>query len=150
MIKTFWGQIIHPGQTLEIECPDDVYTIVTGACLGELPTGRSGQSVLRAKIKKVLLDQIDPNKDSDPFQIHECIFAILIPEKMEFVRFSHLFSPLNTVELKVEGDFDVHVSGIYRPIQGDVSDDDIEEEEEEELTEQQLQQKLEKYIKPAK
>jgi hypothetical protein len=148
MIKTFWGRVIGPGESVEIECPDDVYTILTGACLGEIPDGKSGQTVLKAKVKRVLWDDAIESTELDPVQIDECIFAVLIPGKIEFIKLSHQFSPLNSLHLIVEGDFDVHVSGIYRPLPIDVEEE--EEEEEEELTEQQLQAKLEKYIRPAK
>jgi hypothetical protein len=42
----FWGQVVRAGKSAQLTCADDVYTVMTGVCLGEIPPGEYGPAVL--------------------------------------------------------------------------------------------------------
>jgi hypothetical protein len=133
--SSFWGQIVRAGESAKLVCADDVYTVMTGACLGQVPPDESAPAMLRAKVTTVLLDRVEPDVNSEPKEVTEAILAVLEPGGREQLEVQHVFSPLNSVEVSVAGRLDIHISGTYVPLESDSDEEwDEEEEEEEEQT----------------
>jgi hypothetical protein len=126
----FWGQVVRAGGSAHLTCADDVYTVMTGACLGEIPAGGSGPAVLRAKVTTILLDRVDPEANPEPKEVAEAILAVLEPGGREQLNVKHVFSPLNSVELSAAGALDIHISGTYAPLEPGEEEEWTEEEEE--------------------
>ena len=126
VIQTFWGKMIKPGEKVELESPDDVYTIMTNICLGEIDKKFINQSsTVKGKVETIQIDKIDPEGVSEPKEIINTVFGILTPSKCEHIRLHNFFSPLSTVELEVDGANNVYVSGTYIPIS---NEDEMEED----------------------
>lgn len=146
VLPLFWGKVVNPGEKVLVEFPSDAYLVLTNACIPDVD-GENATAVLKAKIQTFLMDKVDPNDDKDHFETAESVFAVLTKGECEHIQLKHVFSPLSTLELTVEGGVPVHVSGTLRPIEPDEEEVFDEEEEEEELNEEQLKEKLKKYIK---
>lgn len=147
----FWGQIVKAGETSHVEQPENVYTVLTAACLADIPSdNKVSVALLKGKVKTVLIDQIDPKAETDPITIQTSTFAKLIPNKHEHVLLHHVFSPLNELELEASGPYDIHISGYYQPFDEEEEIPEFEEdvsEEEEDLDEEKAKEKALKLIK---
>lgn len=154
-VPSFWGVVVTPGVKVELNSPDDYYTIITGAALPDYDKSKSGESsILKGTVHTTVIDKIDPEKEFDPETVTNTNFAYLTPEKTEYVKMNHIFSPLSKVELEVVGPHVVHVSGKYIPV--DVNEDEEEEfpdfdDSDYDLDDEQLTEKLKKkYIQKPK
>lgn len=142
VIPLIWNQIIQPGKLQAVETPDDVYTLLQNVCIEN-----EGKAILKGKITSFLIDKVGESEE-EPVEVSEVTFAYLETGKCEHMTLHHVFSPLNTLELFVDGDVPVHVTGKYTPIEAEDEYDDMEEEEEEEeLTEEQIKAKVDQYLK---
>jgi hypothetical protein len=131
-IKLFWGHAIPPGSSVHLDDGDDIYTILTNASLGIRSEDAQGSSTLRGRVDSVLIDKLIPNSTFDAIVTRETIFAVLTAGGTEQVQLNQSFSPLDRVELSVDGDFEVYVSGTREL----VDEEGEGEEEEEELGEE--------------
>ncbi|OHS95113.1 hypothetical protein TRFO_38660 [Tritrichomonas foetus] len=149
--QSFWGVVVSPGTKLTLSPPEDVYTLITSACLGEFDENNpSSTSKLTGTIHTTNINEIDPTKDFDPEEITQTTFAFLTPGKCEQVKLNHIFSPLSRIELEVDGAHPVFVAGKYAPVDSHDEEEDIPEEEED-LNDEELMAKLkEKYVKKPK
>ena len=126
-IPLHWGQIISPGKTAELDFPHDCSLFVTNICCAKYPDTEKGKKVnVIAHVKT-----IDTNLDADEntFIENSSIIASFIIGKKEFVNTDFVFSPLNTVSIKVDGNVEVHLQG-YLDILDDGEEEEMIEEEE--------------------
>lgn len=154
MKQSFWGVVVSPGIKVELESPDDYYTIITGVALPEYEQSNVGESsILKGTVRTTVIDKIDPEKESDPETITKTNFAYLTPEKTEYVKMNHVFSPLSKVELEVIGPHTVHVSGKYLPVDHSGEEEDFPDfdDSDYDLNDAELTEKLkQKYIQKPK
>jgi hypothetical protein len=90
-------------------------------------------------VTTILRDQVDPEVNSEPKTIAETIIAVLEPGRREQLKVSHVFSPLNSVEVSAAGGLDIHISGKHVPLEAGDEEEWTEEEEEEECEEERAQ-----------
>lgn len=135
--QTLWGKKLAANKKMLMEFPDEVYSYITSACLGEVT--ENAPSVLEATVETVMIDEME-GQTAD-VKKETFVVATLTPNQCEQAPLDLVFSPLNKVTLEVKGPNAIHVSGMYDAL----SDDDMEEEEEEEeeeMTEEFLVNKL--------
>ena len=129
--QSFWGIIIKPGEKKTLNPPDEVYTIISNASLGELPENPEEiSSKLIAYIETTSLP--DENETAETMSTHT-LLADLIPNKCEQTILSNTFGPLSTVSLENQGVYDIYVSGYYQPTcedeEEEIDEEDLDEEE---------------------
>jgi hypothetical protein len=148
--QLFWGIKVPANGKVKLPILDNLYTELTGACLGEL-TGL-GESVLRVQVETILIDNIDDVTGEAEVRNEDIVVTILQPGQTEHSQVWLRFSPLNRVELQVTGPNNIHVCGFYDQLddeEDDAEEDDSEEEEEEvgdALNETQLAQQVMKLL----
>ncbi|KAH0792163.1 hypothetical protein GPJ56_003962 [Histomonas meleagridis] len=123
-IQTFWGVSIPAGKKVELQIPDNLYTIVTNICLGEIT--KQEPTKVKLYLETILIDEIDEAKQEAPTEKHETVLTILIPNQFEQFPTNQIYSPLNKVYIEADGPNTIYISGYYDDIE-----DDAEEEEEE-------------------
>ena len=108
----FWGAILPPGESVNIDCPDCEYIILTSACLPKVD-----DSTKTSRIKTVIriipvlecssavkdekptgkLDEVPNNTET------ETLICTLIPNVCEYQKLEIVFSPLNECYFKNTG-----------------------------------------------
>ena len=126
----FWSKKVIPNERAHIDIPDNSYVSITNVCIPELPKDDKSPIRLIAHVKLIKPDE--NNKDSFTTTQSTCLIASLIPGKIEQQQINVLFSPLNIVELEVQGTVPIHVSGIRQQIHVLVEEEEEEEQNEEE------------------
>ena len=130
----FWSKKVIPGQRTHIEIPDDCYVSITNVCIPELPKDDDKSPIrLIAHIKIIKPDK--NNEESFTTTNNTCLISSLVPGKIEQQQINVLFSPLNIVELEVNGTVPIHISGIRQQIQSLIEEEEEEEEEQIEINE---------------
>jgi hypothetical protein len=130
LTQVFWGLKVPANGKASLPLQDEAYTKVTNASLADITD--PAPSVLKARVTTILLDQLDDATGEAPQRTEEIVLAVLRPNVTEQTKLDLVFSPLNTVEVRVIGPNDVHISGVYDRTE---EDDDGEEEEEEAIPE---------------
>lgn len=137
-----WGKQINPGDIIQLDPPEDVYTVISNVAFGDLPENpQKNSSILIAEIKTTHIEQIQKEIDSPPIEISNVQIATLIPGKIDQIKVNHSYSPLSDVTLKVSGLYPLYVSGNYIPINEMLNEEEEEIPEEEEMDEKEAQEK---------
>ncbi|KAH0792777.1 hypothetical protein GPJ56_003400 [Histomonas meleagridis] len=127
----FWAKKVIPGENSHLDIPDDCYVSITNVCIPELPENGDDSPIrLFAHVKIIKPDK--SNKDGFTATQSTCLIASLIPKKIEQQQINVLFSPLNIVDLEVQGSVPIHVSGIRQQINSLIEEEEEEEQFEEE------------------
>lgn len=139
-VPEFWGVVLPPGESVDIDCPDYAYLVVTSACLPKVDDNTKISRV-KAVLKNIPVLECYPtdSEEKPTGKVEESkndveaerLICTLIPKVKEYQKLEVVLSPLNYGYFKNTGNSEVHLAGILSPI----TDPFVEEEEEEEAKE---------------
>lgn len=132
---SFWCQVIPAGKEAMLEFGVASTLVITNACLGEWDGANSDPVRLTANVKTMQLGDACGCEEEDQTECgyteQVATVCVLTPGKVEHAHLGVIFSTLNSVEMKNEGAYDIHLSGFLE----DNEELWFEEEEEEAVEE---------------
>ena len=131
-LPSFWSQVVPAGQEVMLDFPFQSTLVVTNACLGEYAED-AGPVRLTASVKTLLDEEFGEEEDQKECGYEEQVVAVCVlrPGKVEQCKLDLVFNMLNSVNVKNEGDCDVHLAGFLVDMAEEWSIGEEEEEEEE-------------------
>ncbi|EAX89608.1 hypothetical protein TVAG_361520 [Trichomonas vaginalis G3] len=131
--QSFWGIIVRPHEKQELDIPEDATCIISNVSYGLIDeSANPKESTLIAHVKEVSRAVENPSEAEKDVLTYDTPIAKLIPGKIEQTRVSQTFSKFSEVTLENDGDYDIHVSGLFEPDNEEEEEDIPEEDEKEE------------------